>query len=239
MPDLTIPAGAVIEGSAPVAPEDDAATVDADSAGEGGPSSGCPRDMVLAGSTCIDATEVTETAYSGFARSFVLEAPLIEGCAWKTTITDPPAFGSTSPMTNVDWCDAARYCRWADKRLCTAAEWENACSPDGRKYPYGNTFEGAACNTRQRTEASTLMPVATNAGCVGGVLGLYDMSGNADEWVSDCLADGGAGADDPCRVKGGEYTDLGLLDLACDRRATRRRSTKIVQQGFRCCRDPG
>jgi formylglycine-generating enzyme required for sulfatase activity len=133
------------------------------------------------------------------------------------------------PVINVSFEDAMRYVAWLQRRtgrpyrLPSEAEWEYAAragttSPfwtggtitpsqanfDG-EYPYRGSPRGAF---RRRT-----LPVGTFA---PNAYGLYDMNGNAAQWVADCMHadyagapdDGSAWAGDQCGeriVRGGSW----------------------------------
>ena len=69
-----------------------------------------------------------------------------------------------------------------DIRLPHEVEWEVAARwPDGRFYPWGNTFDSHKANTREAgislTTAVGLYPSGRNE-----ALELYDLSGNVWEW---------------------------------------------------------
>ncbi|WP_329326589.1 SUMF1/EgtB/PvdO family nonheme iron enzyme [Streptomyces sp. NBC_01689] len=101
----------------------------------------------------------------------------------------PPDYWTSSswgnyPVVNVDWWDAYAFCRWAGGRLPTELEWERAArGVDGRRYPWGDTFDAAHCNTEERGERKTLpvnsMPLGRSP------VGAYHMSGNVWEWCAD------------------------------------------------------
>ena len=106
------------------------------------------------------------------------------------------------PLLAVDWNTAVRLCAEVDKRLCTADEWTLACEGDGRlPYPYGYARNKEACNIdkpyilpndlayadplQRAAEVARLdqsEPSGNRASCVSP-FGVFDMTGNTDEWV--------------------------------------------------------
>lgn len=229
------------------------------------PSKGGPA-MVKAGTFCVDSTEVTNQQYAAFLAakgSDVSGQPT--ACKWNTSYTPstdglawPYLAGRENyPVANVDWCDAFMFCGWAGKRLCgkvgggritsvsaststTMSQWTAACSGGGRTaYPYGNTFAKSTCNVDAPANVAMYVEaVKFRPRCEGGFPGLFDMSGNLEEWIDAC--DANAAATDKCGIAGSTaWTgDLVPDDLTCGGSIFgEARNTRFYMLGFRCCAD--
>ncbi|MBV9946444.1 MAG: SUMF1/EgtB/PvdO family nonheme iron enzyme, partial [Myxococcales bacterium] len=216
--------------------------------------------MAAVTSFYVDSTEVTVGQYKQFlaaTNNGMDTGGQPPECAWNTTYQSPmPMNPDTFPMTFIDWCDARAFCQWADKHLCgkigggpvvfdensdagdpafmpSVSQWFLACGgPGGSPHPSNADM----CNSNGGF--GNLVPVGTMPGCEGYYPGLFDLEGNAAEWIDDCDGPADAGTDggpanDICHLMGGSYVDNKSY---CDEVTyDYPRNTTAVTFGFRCC----
>jgi formylglycine-generating enzyme required for sulfatase activity len=154
-----------------------------------------PRHTVALDAFWIDQTEVTNAQYRRCVEAGTCPEPSCERY-WEAPTYSEPAMANY-PVVCVDWHDAKAYCGWAGVRLPTEAEWEKAArGTDGRRYPWGNTFDGSRVNFCDRTceydygntDAYDGYPRTAPVGSFPGgasPYGALDMVGNVSEWVVD------------------------------------------------------
>jgi len=159
------------------------------------------------------------------------------------------------PVVMVDFHQANAACAREGKRLCTGREWTHACEgPDWWPYPQGHSRERERCNVdqlhrfpdpgallAQHTTSAELTRLdqrevsGARAGCVSRY-GVFDLTGNVDEWVLPDGPEHAAGENHPVGLKGGYF---GRVRNQC-RPTTLAHGPdfRFYQVGFRCCRDP-
>jgi formylglycine-generating enzyme required for sulfatase activity len=175
---------------------------------------------------------------------------------WPNWVKSSP---STLPVGGIDWCDAWAYCAFRGKRLCgkvgggalelagkssmqvnQEGEFSRACSANNTKvYPYGASHQQGACrdSKSKEEELKEPAPVGSMPACEGGYPGLFDMSGNVQEWINACDAENADPAKTACHVAGGSWNYLGNATFCAFSQANPR-EVQAAQNGVRCCWDP-
>jgi formylglycine-generating enzyme required for sulfatase activity len=166
-----------------------------------------------------------------------------------------PNRAGATPVVARTWDEAAFQCKTEGKRLCTDTEWTLACEGEERTpYPYGNTRDATACNidkpyimpdnnayANPATREAEIARVdqrelsGSRERCVSPY-GVYDMTGNVDEWVVNTK---GSTTEAPfiSGLKGGYW---GPVRNRCRVMTTDHNMWHSGYQiGFRCCADAG
>ena len=160
---------------------------------------GQPAHTVVLNSLWIDRTEVTNGQYRQCVEAGACDPPELTSSYTRDTYYGDSAYDDY-PVIYVSWRQAETYCEWAGARLPTEAEWEYAArGPEGRQFPWGDTFDGTKLNYcdancyRDRADAmidddyADTAPVGSFADGASWC-GTWDMAGNVWEWVADWYA---------------------------------------------------
>lgn len=134
----------------------------------------------------IDKFEVSNAQYAEFLATTGYHPPHL----WHQENYNAPE----QPVLDVNWFEMKQFCEWAGKRLPTEAEWEKAArGTDGRLNPWGNQslkeddIYRANYNEFGDRDADGFTFSAPVGSFPKGIspYGVYDMIGNAKEWVAD------------------------------------------------------
>ncbi len=194
------------------------------------PSGGGPTMVALPG-LCIDSTEVTVGQYKQFvtAVSQGYNPVVAQRCEWNL-LWNIGAGGpecsvpDDNPVSCVNWCQAYAFCAWSGKHLCggrtggsvpygsfsdpNQSAWASACTSNStNQYAFGNAY-APVCNMPDPNDqdgGAGTVAVASLTQCQGPT-GVFDLMGNASEWIDSCEEDdAGVGDSDYCHHVGGAF----------------------------------
>jgi formylglycine-generating enzyme required for sulfatase activity len=155
-----------------------------------------PAHVVLLDGFWMDKTEVTNAQYRRCVDLGGCTPPSSNSSDTRSSYFGDSAYDNY-PVVYVSWSQANAYCTWAGARLPTEAQWEYAArGPEGRRYPWGNDYDGARLNSCDVTCDYDWADNAYEDGYadtapVGSYpdgaswCGAQDLAGNVWEWTAD------------------------------------------------------
>lgn len=165
-----------------------------------------PKHSVRVPAFQIGRFPVTNDEYRGFVDSTGRQPP-------ESLLIDEPG---NHPVWGVSVEEAEVFAAWLSIRwemrcrLPTEAEWEYAArGGSGRRYPFGDAFDPARCNTIEAGIGHTT-PVNRYPNGMSE-FGIYDLAGNVEEWTASLYAPYPGGVfihDDLTRCNGPSYRVL-------------------------------
>ena len=208
-----------------------------------------PVHAVTLSAFFLDAFEVTVARYRRCVEAGVCSAPstsAAQGCTYTSAAVDH----EKHPITCVSWQAAQDFCDWdGGRHLPTEAQWEQAArNSAGSKYPWGDTFScerAVVAGASQCSQYAGQLPQPVGSARTGASPEhVYDLSGNATEWVADwfgtypatAVSNPTGPATGSSRIQRGG----GWLTLSADANSYARRGGDPASTGpltFRCARD--
>lgn len=141
-----------------------------------------PANLIELDAFYIDKTEVTNAEYAKYLQAKGIRPP------WHWTEGRIPEGKEKQAVSNVNWYEAADYCKWLGKRLPTEAEWEKAARGglDRKPFPWGDLDDVGGGGRGAPPVAALRLEAPINVGSFKpNGYGLFDMIGNVMEWTSD------------------------------------------------------
>jgi formylglycine-generating enzyme required for sulfatase activity/class 3 adenylate cyclase len=122
-------------------------------------------------------------------------------CVAATACANKATGNDDAPVTNVSWSDTQQFTEWLSRvtskkyRLPSEAEWEYAARGGKQtRYSWGDQFVSGMANCNGCNEAYDATQPMKVGSFKPNPLGVYDMGGGVDQWVSDCWHKGYQGA---------------------------------------------
>lgn len=201
--------------------DDDEETVAAEPDEDSGPTISLPAGTLLAGSRCYDVPRV---------RPDELEAEEVSLGSFEMDAYPYPNETGKPAKVGVTHEEAAKLCAERGKRLCGELEWERACKgPDNGKYPWGDTYNKAACKSQPDHVSGQ------RASCKSG-FGMFEAAGLVWEWTSSDWERGTPNGDKVLR--GAASDKVSYLDARCAFAKRGKPHQGNQEVGFRCCSGP-
>jgi formylglycine-generating enzyme required for sulfatase activity len=162
-PMILIPAGTFLMGS------------------EEGGRSERPVHSVFLDAFEINQFEVTQFQYGEFVKATRHRSPL------SRYVKDIERYNDVNqPVVYVSWLDAEAFCQWTGNRLLTEAEWEKAAKgSEQATWPWGKEVRPLGANFLGDEDGSRYTSFIGLFQADQSPYKIYDMAGNAQEWVSD------------------------------------------------------
>lgn len=214
-----------------------------------------PEHKIYLDAYWIDIFEVTNEKYLQFVLATGHRPALDDSCetkeCWNGNLWDGTSFPESirnQPVVQVNWYDADAYCHWRGKRLPAEAEWEKAArGPIRHLYPWGGQSPSGRATYQRKWHGIFTMTSVGSYSNGASIYGIYDMAGNAWEWVADWY-DRDYYKKSPKKnprgpakgkfkvVRGGSWVNYGITLHSALRRWSLPR-VRFNDTGFRCAKD--